>query len=196
MTILEIAASATTTISILLAGRNSIHTWWIGIIGCTLFCMLFYQAKLYADAVLQLFFIGASGFGWWQWLYGEQGREKPISRAGPQKIALLAPIGILVTATYGYLLHYFTDAYAPFLDSGILVFSVIGQWLLMQRRLECWLFWLLVNTIAIPLFASRGLYLTAFLYGVYWINAIIAYRYWRSQMVSTEKFRSAIAGTA
>lgn len=196
MTTLEIAASATTTISILLAGRNSIHTWWTGIIGCTLFGLLFFQAKLYADVLLQLFFIGASGIGWWQWVHGERGQERPISRAGLRKIALLFPIGIFAAAIYGFSLHYFTDAYAPFLDSGILVFSVIGQWLLMQRRLECWIFWLLVNTIAVPLFASRELYLTAFLYSAYWINAIIAYHYWRSQMKPTDKITSAVADAA
>lgn len=193
MTTLEIAASATTTISIFLAGRNSVHTWWTGIIGCVLFGMLFYQAKLYADVVLQLFFIGTSIFGWWQWLHGEGGQEKSIRQADFKRVAVLAPTGILVATVYGILLHTFTDAYGPFLDSGILVFSVIGQCLLMQRRLECWLFWLLVNTIAVPLFVSRELYLTAFLYSVYWINAILAYYYWRNQITSTEKTTSAVA---
>ncbi|QIL89538.1 nicotinamide riboside transporter PnuC [Microbulbifer harenosus] len=193
MTTLEIAASVTTSISILLAGRNSVHTWWTGIIGCVLFGMLFYQAKLYADVVLQLFFIGTSIFGWWQWLYGEGGQEKSIRRAGFKRVAVLAPTGVVVATAYGILLHTFTDAYGPFLDSGILVFSVIGQCLLMQRQLECWLFWLLVNTIAVPLYASRELYLTAFLYSAYWINAILAYYYWRNQITSTEKITSAVA---
>jgi len=88
----------------------------------------------------------------------------------------------LVAAGYGLLLHRFTDAYAPFVDSGVLVFSVIAQFLLMQRRLQCWWFWLLVNSIAVPLYASRELYLTAGLYACYWINALVAYRHWKKQM--------------
>jgi nicotinamide mononucleotide transporter len=52
----------------------------------------------------------------------------------------------------------------------------------MQRRLETWAFWLLVNTIAVPLYASRGLYLTAFLYAGYWINAVISWRWWQHRL--------------
>jgi nicotinamide mononucleotide transporter len=61
----------------------------------------------------------------------------------------------------------------------VLVFSVIGQVLLIQRRIENWAFWLLVNTIAIPLYASRGLYLTATLYAAFWINAVASWIWWR-----------------
>ena len=196
MTMLEISASAITTVSILLAGRNSVHTWWTGIIGCVLFGVLFYQTKLYAEVLLQLFFVAASGYGWWQWLYGEQGHEKVISRAGLKNIFVLFPLGLLVAGMYGLLLHLFTDAFAPFLDSGILVFSVIGQWLLIQRRLECWTFWLLVNTVAIPLYINRELYLTAFLYGVYWINAVVAFRYWRGLISQNQKTSPSIADVA
>lgn len=182
MSTLEIAANVVMSVSILLAGRNSVHTWWIGIIGCVLFGLLFFQSQLYADVTLQIFFIATSAYGWMQWRHGNNGQVKPISRASFRHIALIAPLGLLVAVLYGLLLHRFTDAYAPFLDSLILTFSVIAQWLLMQRRLECWWFWLLVNGIAVPLFASRELYLTSFLYACYWVNAIVAFYYWRSQL--------------
>lgn len=44
MTVLEVAANVVATVSILLAARNSVHTWWIGIIGCVLFAVLFFRA--------------------------------------------------------------------------------------------------------------------------------------------------------
>lgn len=179
MSLLEVAANGMMTISILLAGRNSVHTWWTGIAGCFLFAVLFFQVALYADVVLQLFFVMTSILGWWHWLNGAQGKALPVSRANFKKLAWTVPVGLLATAGYGSLLHFFTDAYAPFVDSAVLVFSVIAQLLLMQRRLETWAFWLLVNTIAIPLYASRELYLTAFLYAGYWINALVAWRWWQ-----------------
>ncbi|MEG1328932.1 MAG: nicotinamide mononucleotide transporter, partial [Janthinobacterium sp.] len=46
---LEIAANVLMTVSIVLAGRNNIHSWWIGIVGCVLFAVLFFQVNLYAD---------------------------------------------------------------------------------------------------------------------------------------------------
>ena len=45
----ELSASVLTTLSILLAARNSVHTWWTGILGCALFAVTFYGASLYAD---------------------------------------------------------------------------------------------------------------------------------------------------
>jgi len=82
-------------------------------------------------------------------------------------------------AGYGFLLHHFTDAYAPFLDSVVLAFSVLGQFLLTARRIENWWCWLLVNTIAVPLYAARGLTLTALLYIVFWVNAVVSLGRWR-----------------
>jgi nicotinamide mononucleotide transporter len=179
MTPLEIAANAVTTASIILAGRNNVHTWWTGILGCALFAVLFYQVNLYADVVLQLFFLGASILGWWQWNHGDHGRPLTVSVAGFARIAWTVPAGILATLGYGALLHFFTNAYAPFLDSAILVFSVIAQFLLMQRRIESWAFWLVVNTIAVPVYASRDLHLTSVLYAGYWINAVVSWLWWR-----------------
>ena len=87
--------------------------------------------------------------------------------------------GVVVTGAYGWLLNRFTDAYAPFVDSLVLAFSVLGQVLLMERRVESWWCWLLVNTVAVPLYASRELYLTAVLYAGFWANAIVSLRHWR-----------------
>nr|WP_187362657.1 nicotinamide riboside transporter PnuC [Massilia rubra] len=176
---LEIAANVGASAAILLAGRNSVHTWWTGIIGCALFGVLFYQSNLYADVALQGFFIVSSIVGWMQWRRGEQGSELPITHASVRSLAWLVPAGVGATAAYGALLHYFTNAYAPFIDSAVLVFSVVAQLLLMRRKVENWAFWILVNTVAVPLYASRGLYLTAFLYACYWVNAIVSWLWWR-----------------
>ena len=183
---LEIAANAVTALSILLAGRNSVHTWWTGIVGCVLFGLLFLRAQLYADASLQLFFVAASGLGWWQWLHGGAQRQPlPIGRVSPRVLALAVLAGAVAALGYGALLHHWTDAYAPFVDSMVLSFSVLAQVLLMQRRLENWPVWWLVNTLAVPLFASRGLYVTAALYAVYWVHALVAWRQWWRLMPRT-----------
>jgi nicotinamide mononucleotide transporter len=153
--------------------------WWTTIVGCLLFAQVFFAAKLYADVTLQAFFVATAGVGWWRWIHGDQGRELPVRRSSKALIASAAAAGVVVTLGYGWLLHRFTDAYAPFLDSLVLAFSVLGQLLLMERRVESWWCWLLVNTIAVPLYASRGLYVTAALYVAFWINAIVSLRHWR-----------------
>ena len=175
---LELAANAFTAAAIVLAGRNNVHTWWTGVVGTALFGLLFAQNRLYADVALQVFFIVTGLIGWWKWLRGQQGAPLPVTHAGAASLLWIVPLGFGATAAYGAMLHHFTNAYAPFIDSAVLVFSVIGQLLMMQRRVENWGFWLLVNTIATPLYFSRGLHLTAILYAGFWINALVSWRNW------------------
>ncbi|MFZ5787849.1 MAG: nicotinamide riboside transporter PnuC [Acidobacteriota bacterium] len=175
---LEIVANALCALSIILAGRNNVHTWWTGIAGCAVFGVVYFQTQLYADVTLQVFFIAASVVGWWGWLHGNRGDELPVRHAGPRQTALLVLAAVAVTIGYGALLQRFTNAYAPFLDSLILAFSVVGQLLLVWRKVESWWCWLLVNTVAVPVYGSRGLTITAALYVVYWVNAIVSVRHW------------------
>jgi nicotinamide mononucleotide transporter len=176
----EIVANFFNAASIFLAGRNSIHMWWTTIVGCVLFAYVFLTSKLYADVTLQMFFIGSGAIGWWRWRHGRQGRELPVRHSHPSVVAGSALAGAVVAAGYGWLLHRFSDAYAPFLDSIVLAFSVLGQLLLIGRRVENWWCWILVNTIAAPLYAARGLYLTSVLYTTFWINAVVSLGRWRT----------------
>jgi nicotinamide mononucleotide transporter len=178
VTLTEIAANIFNAASIFLAGRNSIHMWWTTLVGCVLFAYVFFAAKLYADVTLQAFFIATAGIGWWRWRRGAGGAELPVRHSSRTLVAGATTAGVVVTIAYGWLLFRFTDAYAPYLDSVILAFSVLGQFLLMDRRVESWWCWILVNTIAVPLYASRGLYVTAILYAAFWVNAIVSLRRW------------------
>lgn len=176
---LELAANVFTALAIVLAGRNNVHTWWTGIVGCTLFGILYADNRLYADVVLQGFFVATSVLGWWKWVRGDHGEPLPITHATARNLLWIVPAGVAATAAYGTLLHLTTNAYAPFFDSAVLVFSIIGQILMMQRRVENWPFWVLVNTIAVPLYYSRGLVLTSVLYAGFWINALVSWHNWR-----------------
>jgi nicotinamide mononucleotide transporter len=167
--------------SIFLAGRNSIHTWWTGIVGCLLFAWVFLEARLYADATLQVFFVVTSAIGWWTWRRGADANapDLPVRRERPWTFAGMLVSGACAAAGYGWLLHRFTNAYAPFIDSAVLALSVLAQLLLMRRRYETWWCWLAANTIIVPLYISRGLTVTALLYVFFWINAAVALRRWR-----------------
>jgi nicotinamide mononucleotide transporter len=176
---LEIAANALNAASILLAGFNSVHTWWVGILGCLLFGWVFFHTQLYADVTLQGFFVATSAIGWRSWLRGEGGHAMPVRHTQPVSLTGMLIAASILAVIYGALLHRFTNAYAPFLDSIVLAFSILGQFLLVRRRYEAWWCWLLVNSISVPLYLSRGLKVTAVLYAAFWINALISLIRWR-----------------
>jgi len=177
---LEWAANLTTAASVLLAARRHLLTWPIGIVGCVLFALLFLQGRLYADASLQLFFIVTSLMGWRQWQRQQAARHPSMQPAlGARQWSALLMIGAVVTLAYGALLWHFTDAFAPYWDSAVMVGSVIGQILLMRGQRETWPLWIAVNTLSVPLYLSRGLNLTALLYVAFWFNAWYGWWRWR-----------------
>ncbi|MET0131491.1 MAG: nicotinamide riboside transporter PnuC [Stenotrophomonas chelatiphaga] len=181
---LEIAANVAAAASILLAGRNSVHGWWMSIIAGLLFAVVFLQARLYGQVALQGFFIAVGALGWWQWLRGNQGAPLPITRLRASAWPWLVLLVLAGTWGYGWMLSRHTDGQAPYVDAGILLLSMVGQLMMMRRKLECWWVWLLVNTLAVPLYYAGGLQLTALLYVGYWINAIVALLHWRRLMVA------------
>lgn len=74
---------------------------------------------------------------------------------------------------------HWTDAAAPFVDGAVAIISVAAQWLLARRRVESWWLWIAVDAIAVPLFASRGLYVTAGVYTVLLVIAVAGLMQWR-----------------
>lgn len=181
---LELAANFFTATCIFLAGRNSIHTWWTGLVGCVLYGTMFFNVQLYADATLQVFFFATGVYGWMMWKSAGTGPTKELAINNVDRMWFISSIVVaaIIAMTYGWLLHSYTDAYAPWIDSTVLTFSVVGQLLLMARSIQTWQVWMLVNTISVPLFWSRELYLTSIMYGFFWINAVVSYFNWKSLM--------------
>jgi nicotinamide mononucleotide transporter len=179
---LELWANIFTIACIVLAGRNSIHTWWTGLVGCVLYGIMFYNVQLYADATLQIFFFATGMIGWKQWNNKSEAIPLPIRKASKEMMLGSIGVAVAVALGYGWLLHTFTNAYAPWIDSTVLAFSVVAQLLLMSRSIQNWQVWLLVNTLSVPLFWSRELYLTSVLYGFFWVNAVVSYFNWKKLM--------------
>lgn len=177
---LEWSAIGMTAICIFLAGRNNIHTWWTGMVACALYMVLFYEYKLYADVVLQMFFIGTSIIGWVGWKTSTGVVAASSMRLAPsaRSTAMFVAVGALAYAGYTSMLYHFTDAAAPFMDSAVLVLSIIAQLWMMRRYVISWPMWIAVNTIAVPLFYSRELVMTSIVYAIFWVHAWYGWYNW------------------
>lgn len=184
--ILEIVANVITTISIWLAVKNNIHTWTTSIVGGLLFLILFFQNQLYADATLQIFFVMTSLMGLWNWQHPKFGQgQRPITHVTATTFYYLL-IGAIVAITgYGEFLSKHTNDFMPYTDASVLVLSIIAQCLLIQRKVESWMFWIIVNTASVGLYLYRGMDITAILYSGYWINAWYGWYRWTKIMRTT-----------
>ncbi len=143
----------------------------------------FFTVKLYADVTLQVFFILTCINGWYQWKKGgKNNSELPITHVELKSFSLYIICSCIVVAAYGSLLHKLTDASSPFFDSTILAFSILGQFLVMKRKFENWYIWFLVDGVSIPLYFSKGLYLTSLLYIFLLIIGIYGYFNWKKEI--------------
>ena len=79
----------------------------------------------------------------------------------------------------------FTDNPNPYVDSSLLVWSLVAQWMTARKWIENWILWIVINTISIPLYISRGLRVTALLYLGLWILAFLGYRSWRGSLAES-----------
>ena len=180
MTILKFCANFLMLSAVILAARNHIFSWVVGIVSCFLYGIMFYENKLYADVTLQVFFVITNAYAWYHWLRGGSNRTVlPISKLRVKYLVLYGVLAAICTLAYGKMLHTWTDASFPFVDSIILAFSILAHLLLMGRILESWYFWILVDSVAVPLYFAKGLYLTSGVYSLILINAIMGLLRWK-----------------
>lgn len=185
MTSVEIAAVAVTAVSIWLATRQHIAYWPTGIVSVVLYASIFYGARLYADAALQLVYLGLIAYGWWAWLHGGAGRrELPVSRTPARAWGPLFAAGGLVAVALGLFLRTATDASIPFWDAGTAAFSIVAQVMTARKWIENWIVWIAVDVVYVGMYVYKGLYPTAGLYAGFIVLAVIGYREWHRSLAS------------
>ena len=185
MSIWEIIGTVLGIIGVWLMIRQNIWGWPVGLIQVAVYAWVFFDSKLYSDAILQIAFFLIQAHGWWHWLRHQHtaGRsELPVIRLGAAAVAGWIGVGAVLTAAWGAFMHRTTDAALPWWDAFILVFSLIAQWLQARKNLECWAGWLIVNTVAIGVYWAKDLRLTSGLYGIFWLMALWGWREWRISM--------------
>jgi nicotinamide mononucleotide transporter len=155
-------------ISVYLTVRASIWCWPTGIISVAAFAVLFFDIKLYADMLLQIFFLITSIQGWYYWKVGGVSRtELPITLLS-QRQRIAVGVGLVAAvALVGYAFDTYTDAHIPFWDAAASGASVVAQVLLMRKRLENWYLWIAVDVLSIGIYVYKEVYLTAGLYVVF-----------------------------
>ena len=180
----ELTAAVITAVSIWLATRENIWYYPTGVVALVMYTWLFFQARLYAESVLQVVCLVLMIYGWYEWLHGGTHKtELPVTRT-PRWAWLwgiasgLAGSAIVIAVQLRY-----TDNPNPYVDSSLLVWSLVAQWMTARKWIENWILWVLINTITVPLYVTRELWITAVLYTALWVLAILGYRQWRRTLV-------------
>ena len=182
---LETLAAVFGAVSVYLSVRENVWSWPTAIVNVTLYILVFWRAKLYADMALQVVYIGISVYGWHQWLHGGAGRTAlPVTRLTRRVAAALVAIGAVSVLLLGTILGRFTDAALPWLDSTTTATSLIAQWMMARKILQNWLVWVAVDVVYIGMFLFKSLTLTAVLYAVFLVLSAMGYFQWKKSLES------------
>ena len=177
---LELISFVLSVITVLLNIRQNHWAWLFAIISSAAYGWVFFGARLYGDMGLQVVFIVVSVWGWYSWLHGGAQRQAldvtRLDRAG--WIVSLAgwTVGFVLLAWF---LKTFTDTDVPHADGFLTAGSLLGQVLLSRKKVENWHAWIAVDILYVGLYVYKNLILTAILYGVFVLMAIVGLRAWR-----------------
>ena len=182
---IEIAAALLGVVNVLLVVRRSAWNYPFGIAMVSLYFFVFWDAKLYSDALLQIFFFLIQLYGWWAWVHAERVDHGVavgwLRNAARLRWLAATALAILI---WGSAMARFTDAAAPFADATVAGLSVAAQILQSIRKVESWVLWVCVDLLAVGLFAWRGLGVTAALYSLFLVLAVLGLFEWRRKAVS------------
>jgi nicotinamide mononucleotide transporter len=176
---LEIIAAALGLANIVLLVRRSIWNYLFGLAMVALYAPVFFQAKLYSDAVLQLIFFVTQLYGWWAWWRagGIEQRVEVVRLTAPARIAWIVVV-VLLSLAWGAMERIYTDAAFPWWDAAVSVPSIAALILQARRCIENWILWIAVDLISIPLYLLKQLPYTAALYLAFLILCLFGLREW------------------
>ena len=193
MQIIEILGTLVGLAYLWLEYRASIYLWIASIIMPAIYLVVYYNAGLYADFGINIYYLAIAIYGWAAWRFGfklfgrndeVQNQELPITHT-PRKVWAVATLAsFALTLIIAWVLNCFTDSTVPWADAFTTALSVVGMWMLARKYIEQWWVWLIVDVACVALYIYKDLHFTAALYALYAVVAIFGYRKWKQIMTT------------
>lgn len=153
---------------LLLAIRQNIWCWFCAGLSTAIFVYVYFAARLYMEAALNVFYFAMAVYGWYSWRHaGPANAERPVTRWPLAWHGTAVLVITILSATSGFLLDRYTDAAFPYLDSATTWSATWATFLVARKVLENWWYWLVIDLASIGIYWSRDLELTAALFMLY-----------------------------
>jgi nicotinamide mononucleotide transporter len=179
--VVDILAVIFGVVYVILAARNHILCWFFGIIGSALTTYsVFFNYNLYLETFLNGFYVVAAIWGWINWKKQESSLKKIVSYPLAKHFKIIF-VAAIVALAVGYFFDNYTPTAAPYLDAFTTVFALMTTFMIGLKILENWLYWIVIDSVSIYLYSSRGAYFYVLLFCVYIIVSIMGYLKWRKE---------------
>jgi nicotinamide mononucleotide transporter len=182
---LEAAGVLLSIAYLVLAIRENIWCWPAAFVSSALAVVVLFEARLYSEAALNVFYAAIAVYGWYQWRRGGRSPSDkanlPISK-WPLRAHLVVLGGIAVVGgAVGWLLQRYTSAVFPYTDSWVTVASVVTTYMVARKVMENWPYWLVIDSVSLYLYLLRGLNLYAVLFALYLVLVIVGWLRWERE---------------
>jgi nicotinamide mononucleotide transporter len=176
---LEAAGFLTTLVGIWLSTKRVLLCWPVILAADIFYFIVFYRAQLLSDALLQVFFLAFTLYGWWHWwrgvrLEGEV-RVVPLAFSSLVLAVIAGGAGSFVLGELAKRFH----AALPFLDATLTSYSLVASWWQARKHTANWWLWIAVDLTYIGEYLYKDLRATAMLYAILVGLAALGLRDWR-----------------
>jgi len=182
---LELTGAVTAALGIWLTTRRLLICWPITLVSIFIYMVVFYRAGLLSDALLQVFFVVFTIYGWWHWWRGV--REEGEVRVVPlplRDLAIALALGVVGSFALGSLARRLHAA-LPYLDAMLMSYSLVATWWQARKHIANWWLWIAVDAIYVGEYIYKELWATALLYAAFVPLAVLGLRDWRRAAVNT-----------
>ncbi|MCH2322721.1 MAG: nicotinamide riboside transporter PnuC [Pseudomonadota bacterium] len=175
---LEIFAVIFALLYLFLAMKQNIACWYAAFISTLIYIIIYWDVSLYMESLLNFYYLLMAIYGWINWNKKSQIDKNYVISWSYQNHIVVILLILILTVISGFSLQK-TDAVYPYLDSFTTWASVITTFMVAQKILSNWIFWIIINSVAIFLNFDRELYLTVILLMTYQVMSIYGYYQWR-----------------
>ena len=175
---LEIFAVIFALLYLFLAMKQNIACWYAAFISTLIYIVIYWDVSLYMESLLNFYYLLMAIYGWINWNKKSQIDKNYVISWSYQNHIVVILLILILTVISGFSLQK-TDAVYPYLDSFTTWASVITTFMVAQKILSNWIFWIIINSVAIFLNFDRELYLTVILLMTYQVMSIYGYYQWR-----------------
>ena len=190
MNYLEVIGTALGLLYLWLEYRASAWLWVASIAMPAIYLTVYYQAGLYADLGISIYYILASVYGLFCWLRHRNvatsaghTTELKITHTPRQRYAPLILTAIALFGAIGFILSRYTDSTVPWADAFTTALSIVAMWMLARKYVEQWLVWIAADVACAALYCYKDLWFTVGLYSLYAVIAVFGYRQWKRMMI-------------
>lgn len=185
MNYLEIIGTAVGIVYLILEYRASAWLWAASIAMPAIYLGVYYEAGLYADFGISIYYILASVYGAVCWLrhHGDRSADELKITHTPRRLYVpLVVVFAIIFVAIGYILSRYTDSTVPWADAFTTALSIVAMWMLARKYLEQWIVWIAADVACAVLYVYKDLWFTGALYMAYAVIAVLGYRKWKLLM--------------